>query len=79
MLTALTAGQFADALAEAMHVSPEPGQARAERAVNVRVLEQLHDALGGMSPRPGWPLRCAPRWAIPAAAGRSPQPNAPLL
>ena len=30
-----------------MHASPEPGEARAERAVDVRVLEQLHDALGG--------------------------------
>ena len=29
-----------------------------------------------MSPRPGWPLRCAPRSATPAAAGRSPQPTA---
>ena len=45
LLAGLTAAQFADAFAEAVYAG-EPGGARAERAVDTRVLEQLHDALG---------------------------------
>jgi len=45
LLAGLTAAQFADAFAEAVHAG-EPGGARAERAVDTRVLEQLHGALG---------------------------------
>ena len=47
MLAGLSAAQFADALAEAVHTDGPPGAARAERAVDTRVLEQLHGALGG--------------------------------
>ncbi len=47
MLAGLSAAQFADALAEAVHTGGPPGAARAERAVDTRVLEQLHGALGG--------------------------------
>ncbi len=47
VLAGLSAGQFADALAEAVHVDGTDGAARAERAVDTRVLEQLHGALGG--------------------------------
>ncbi len=46
LLSGLSAGQLADALAEAIHAGP-PGQARADRAVDVRVLEQLTSALSG--------------------------------
>ena len=45
LLAGLTAAQFADAFAEAVYAG-EPGGARAERAVDTRVLEQLHGALG---------------------------------
>ena len=47
VLAGLSAAQFADALAEAVHVDGTAGAARAERAVDTRVLEQLHGALGG--------------------------------
>ena len=48
LLARLSAAQFADALAEAVHAGPEPGNARVvDRAVDTRVLEQLHAALGG--------------------------------
>jgi hypothetical protein len=47
VLTGLTAAQFADALAEAVHAGGGAGAARAERAVDTRALEQLHGALGG--------------------------------
>ncbi len=47
MLAGLSAAQFADALAEAVHTDGPLGAARAERAVDTRVLEQLHGALGG--------------------------------
>ena len=47
VLAGLSAAQFADALAEAVHVDGTAGTARAERAVDTRVLEQLHGALGG--------------------------------
>ena len=45
VLAGLSAAQFADALAEAVHVDGTAGAARAERAVDTRVLEQLHGAL----------------------------------
>ena len=47
VLTSLSAAQFADALTEAVHASGAAGDARAERGVDTRVLEQLHGALGG--------------------------------
>ena len=47
VLAGLSAAQFADALAEAVHAGGSAGAARAERAVDTRVLEQLHGALGG--------------------------------
>jgi hypothetical protein len=47
VLAGLSAAQFADALAEAVHAGGTAGAARAERAVDTRVLEQLHGALGG--------------------------------
>jgi hypothetical protein len=46
VLAGLSAAQFADALAEAVHVDGTAGAARTERAVDTRVLEQLHGALG---------------------------------
>ena len=46
LLAGLSPAQFATALAEAMHAGPDPGRAREDRAVDVRVLEQLHGALG---------------------------------
>jgi hypothetical protein len=46
LLAALSPAQFADALAEAIHAGA-PGGARADRAVDLRVLEQLTGALGG--------------------------------
>jgi hypothetical protein len=46
LLTRLTAAQFADALTEAIHAGA-PGGARTDRAVDVRILEQLGTALGG--------------------------------
>ena len=47
VLAGLSAAQFADALAEAVHSGGTSGAARAERAVDTRVLEQLHGVLGG--------------------------------
>ena len=52
LLAGLTARQLASALAEAIHAGP-PGQARTDRAVDVRVLEQLASSLapgGGATP-----------------------------
>jgi hypothetical protein len=51
LLARLTAGQLADALAEAIHAGA-PGGARADRAVDVRVLEQVIAVLkpGGVTP-----------------------------
>jgi hypothetical protein len=46
LLTRLSAQQLADALAEAIHAGPS-GTARTDRAVDVRVLEQLCTALAG--------------------------------
>jgi hypothetical protein len=45
LLSGLSAAEFADAFAEAVYAG-DPGGARAERAVDTRVLEQLHGALG---------------------------------
>jgi hypothetical protein len=45
LLASLSAGQLADALAEAIHAGAPDG-ARADRAVDVRVLRQLAGALG---------------------------------
>jgi hypothetical protein len=47
LLTSLSATQFADALTEAVHASAAPAEARLDRAVDTRVLEQLHGTLGG--------------------------------
>ena len=46
LLSCLSPSQFADALTEAIHAGA-PGGARADRAVDVRVLEQLTAALDG--------------------------------
>ena len=46
LLSSLSPPQFADALTEAIHAGT-PGGARADRAVDVRVLEQLTAALDG--------------------------------
>jgi len=55
LLARLSGQHLADALAEAIHAGP-PGTARTDRAVDVRVLEQLCDVLArhGVTP-PGWP------------------------
>jgi hypothetical protein len=49
LLTCLSPAQFADALTEAVHAGPAgaPGGTRADRAIDVRVLEQLTAALDG--------------------------------
>jgi hypothetical protein len=70
VLAGLSAAQFADALAEAVHVDGTAGAARAERAVDTRVLEQLHGALGG-DVTPG---RLAA--AVRAALGHTDRPDA---
>ena len=70
LLTSLSPAEFADALTEAVHASGAPGDARAERGVDTRVLEQLHGALAVPSPRRGWPPRCVPRSATPSTAAR---------
>ena len=64
LLTGLSASQLADALAEAIHAGPA-GHARADRAVDVRVLEQIASALAG---RGITPARLAA--AVQAALGR---------
>jgi hypothetical protein len=46
LLARLSGPQFADAIAEAIHAGT-PGGARADRAVDVRILHQLIGALGG--------------------------------
>ena len=68
VLAGLSAAQFADALAEAVHTDGTAGAARAERAVDTRVLEQLHGALGGDVT----PARLAA--AVRAALGHAGQP-----
>jgi hypothetical protein len=64
LLSGLSARQLADALTEAIHAGP-PGQARTDRAVDVRVLEQLSSALAG---RGITPVRLAA--AVQVALGR---------
>jgi hypothetical protein len=70
VLAGLSAAQFADALAEAVHAGGAAGAARAERAVDTRVLEQLHGALGGDVT----PVRLAA--AVRAALGHADRPAA---
>jgi hypothetical protein len=65
LLSGLSARQLADALAEAIHAGT-PGHARTDRAVDVRVLEQLASALAGRSVTPA---RLAA--AVQAALGRT--------
>ncbi|MBV9450729.1 MAG: hypothetical protein JO345_33045 [Streptosporangiaceae bacterium] len=65
VLSGLSARQLADALAEAIHAGP-PGHARTDRAVDVRVLEQLTSALAGHGLTPA---RLAA--AVQAALGRN--------
>jgi hypothetical protein len=52
LLTELSPAQLADAIAEAMHAG-DPGVTRADRAVDVRIVQQLTGALarGGVTPR----------------------------
>ena len=69
VLAGLSAAQFADALAEAVHTGGTTGAARAERAVDTRVLEQLHGALGGDVT----PVRLAA--AVRAALGHADRPS----
>ena len=69
VLAGLSAAQFADALAEAVHTDGTAGAARAERAVDTRVLEQLHGALGGDVT----PARLAA--AVRAALGHADRPS----
>jgi hypothetical protein len=69
VLTRLSAQHLADALAEAIHAGP-PGTARTDRAVDVRVLEQLCTALAG---RGVTPARLAA--AVQAALGRPAEPG----
>ncbi len=64
LLSGMSGRQLADALAEAIHAGP-PGQARTDRAVDVRVLEQIASALAG---RGVTPARLAA--AVKAALGR---------
>jgi hypothetical protein len=70
LLSRLSAQQLADALAEAIHAGP-PGTARTDRAVDVRVLEQLCSTLaggGGVTP-----ARLAA--AVQVALGRPAEPG----
>ncbi len=69
LLAGLTGRQLADALAEAIHAGSS-GQARTDRAVDVRVLEQLTSALAG---RGLTPARLAA--AVQAALGRDYPPG----
>jgi len=64
LLAGLSARQLADALAEAIHAGP-PGQARTDRAVDVRVLEQLATAIA-----PGGATLARLTAAVQAALGR---------
>jgi len=69
LLTRLSGQHLADALAEAIHAGP-PGTTRTDRAVDVRVLEQLCTALAG---RGVTPARLAA--AVQAALGREVEPG----
>ena len=64
ILAWLTPAQFANALTEAIHAGTSGGAARAERAVDVRVIEHLAAALGGQLT----PVRLAA--AVQAALGQ---------
>jgi hypothetical protein len=64
LLAGLSARQLADALAEAIHAGP-PGQARTDRAVDVRVLEQLATAIA-----PGGATLARLTAAVQVALGR---------
>jgi hypothetical protein len=68
LLTRLSAQHLADALAEAIHAGP-PGTARTDRAVDVRVLEQLCSTLSGGGVTPA---RLAA--AVQVALGRPAEP-----
>ena len=68
LLARLSGPQFAEALAEAIHAGT-PGGARADRAVDVRILGQLINALGGDI---GPPRLAA---ATQAALGHLPSPG----
>jgi hypothetical protein len=68
LLTRLSGSQFADALTEAIHAGT-PGGARADRAIDVRILGQLIAALDGDIS----PLRLAA--AIQAALGHPVEPG----
>jgi hypothetical protein len=69
LLTRLSGQHLADALAEAIHAGP-PGTARTDRAVDVRVLEQLCTALSGTGVTPA---RLAA--AVQVALGRDAEPG----
>jgi hypothetical protein len=69
LLTRLSGQQLADALAEAIHAGP-PGSARTDRAVDVRVLEQLCSTLAD---RGVTPARLAA--AVRVALGRPAEPG----
>jgi hypothetical protein len=69
LLTRLSGHHLAEALAEAIHAGP-PGTARTDRAVDVRVLEQLCSALAG---RGVTPARLAA--AVQVALGRPAEPG----
>jgi hypothetical protein len=69
LLTRLSGQQLADALAEAIHAGP-PGTARTDRAVDVRVLEQLCSTLAGQGVTPA---RLAA--AVQVALGRPAEPG----
>ena len=65
LLAGLSPAQLATAMAEAIHAGT-PGGARADRAVDVRVLQQLGTALAAAASRPpGWPPPPTPRSATP--------------
>jgi hypothetical protein len=70
LLTRLSAQHLADALAEAIHAGP-PGTALTDRAVDVRVLEQLSTALAGYGAVT--PARLAA--AVQVALGRPAEPG----
>jgi hypothetical protein len=69
LLTRLSAQHLADALAEAIHAGP-PGSARTDRAVDVRVLEQLCATLAAQGVTPA---RLAA--AVQVALGRRAEPG----
>ena len=76
LLNDLTPGQLADAIAESLHAGTPDG-ARADRAVDVWILQQLTGALGGggRPARNGWPPPSAPRSATPPQTDCSARAN----